>query len=85
MGGSIGFLAASEGMKLQERNDLLSYGEQSQAHLITKDGNPVGNLFIARKGTRVLAVTFAGVYFDDPEVFAALMAPKLAAFERLKR
>lgn len=66
----------------QERNDLLTWGDQSRTALLVTNGQPVGNVFIGRRGRRIFHVLFAGVYFDEPEAFQELVTPHLEAIER---
>ena len=85
VGGSVGLSIAGDGLKMEERQDLLAFGDQSKSQLLTMNGKPVGNFFITRKGPRVLMVIFSGVYFDDPEALRSVMEPKLEAFQLLER
>jgi hypothetical protein len=60
-----------------ERNDLFRWGDQSRFGILTRNGNPVGNVFMARHGKTVFYVLFSGVYFDDAEALAELLKPVL--------
>jgi hypothetical protein len=64
-------------LSMDDRNDLLSWGDQSKCSLIKNGANPVGNFFIARKGKRVFYAVFVGLYIDDPQVFTELLQPLL--------
>lgn len=85
VGGAVGLAVVGQGMKMQDRPDLLDFGEERKSQLLMMDGKPVGNFLVARKGTRVYLVLFTGIYFDEAEDFRAVMEPKLAAFEALER
>lgn len=73
--------SAEKDVDTEERNDLLKWGDESRALVLTAGGQPVGNVFLARKGRRVFFLTIAGVYFDDPEAFGELIVPKLEKME----
>ena len=78
LGGAAGFaLSSGKGVKLQDREDLLKWGEDSHSALLTVEGKPGGNFFIARKGTHIFYLIIAGVFFDSPEHFSSLVVPKL--------
>ncbi len=83
VGGAVGMNLSEPKMGLEDRDDLLKWGDQSRARLITYDGHPVGNFFIARKNNRVFLTMFTGVYFDDPEDFKSVIEPKLEAMDAL--
>lgn len=83
--GLVGLAVTQKKMKLEDRDDLLTWGDQSTAKLITYEGKPVGNLFIARKGTRIFLTTVTGVYFDDAEALREIVEPKLKAMDALAR
>ncbi len=70
--------AVSEGeMSIQDRDHLFSWGDQSRFVIVTIDGLPVGNLFIARKGERIVSLILTGVYFDDSIAISELLLPQL--------
>lgn len=73
-----------DGLKLEERKDFFRYGDASSFYVLTREGAPVGNYFVAREGAKVYSVVIAGVYFDDPEQWAELLTPKLEKFSALK-
>jgi len=79
-GASLGIsLASGPGptLKEEERNDIFSWGDQSKFVIYTYEGNPVGNLFVTRKGKRVFCLQLTGIFFDDGEAFGELVVPKL--------
>lgn len=84
VGGAVGMNLSEPKMGLEDRDDLLKWGDQSRARVITYDGKPVGNFFIARKNNKVFLTMFTGVYFDDPEDFRAVVQPKLEAMAELR-
>jgi hypothetical protein len=65
-----------------DRNDLFRWGDDSSLSIISSDGEPVGNLFCARKGNRVFTLLMVGLYFDDAEGIRNLLGPKLAQLEK---
>lgn len=74
--------AFAEGqVEFVDRNDLFRWGDKSRFSLIKWDNMPGGNFFVARKGTRVFAVLFAGVYFDDAGAVRELLMPVLSNLE----
>ncbi|MBI3181796.1 MAG: hypothetical protein HYZ28_06600 [Myxococcales bacterium] len=68
--------------KTVRRDDLIRWGEQSRHELLQDNqGQPAGNFFIARQGTKIFNVSFVGVGFDDRESIEALLLPKLERLE----
>jgi hypothetical protein len=67
-----------------DRDDIFRLGDKSRFAQIKSDNLPAGNYFVARKGTRVFAVLFAGVYFDDGETVRELLMPVLTKLESYK-
>lgn len=74
--------ARNGGVTRVRRDELLRWGDESRAYLLQFEGNPIGNVFVARKGSRVFTLVVSGVYFDDPDAFGSLLLPKLEALER---
>ena len=72
-------------IELIERNDLFRWGNQSRFAIIQADGEPCGNLFVARKGTVVFYLIVSGIYFDDGGVFSELVSSALSNAQRLRR
>jgi hypothetical protein len=62
---------------IEEKKDFFRWGDAAKFALFVKNGKPVGNLFVGRKGKVVYFVCLSGVYFDDPKLWAKLMEPKL--------
>jgi len=77
-----GYLAATGKLQTVARDDLLRWGDESRSSLLVRDGKPLGNFFIARKGGRVFMLMTAGIYFDDPALMSELLRPRLEAMER---
>ena len=78
VGHGLGFsMSADKQTKMEDRNDLFSWGDESHHALITHSGKPVGNLFAARKGRHIYSVMVVGVYFDSTETIGDLLLPKL--------
>ena len=69
---------------LVTRNDLFSWGDESEFNLWqTESGDIFGNYFTGRKGKRVVMIAISGVYFDKPDALHELLDEKLEAVERL--
>lgn len=83
VGGAAGMALAGQGLKLEPRDDLMKWGDQSKSQLMVLEGNPVGHFFITRKGKRVFVTVFSGVYFDEPELLSSFLTPHLEAMEQL--
>lgn len=64
-------------VSIKERNDLFKWGDQSRFGMLVHKGSPGGNVFVARKGKRVVTVVIAGIYFDDRETISELLTPVL--------
>jgi hypothetical protein len=77
IGGHAGLALGASGIKLQDRDDLLKWGDESRSAIVTVDGKPGGNFFLARKGKHIFYVLFSGAYIEDPEALADLLMPKL--------
>lgn len=75
-------LLSGEHVRTEERSDLIAWGDSSTSLLLHGAEGPIGNAFVVRKGRRVMASTFFGVYFDDPDAFAEFLAPVFAAAEK---
>ncbi len=86
----ITYLASWNSMKLglglndarvEERNDLFSWGETSKFGLLMSEGDPFGNALAAYKGSKSVLIVFSGVYFDDAEALNELLEPTLMSLE----
>ncbi|MHC4177369.1 MAG: hypothetical protein ACYSWU_07675 [Planctomycetota bacterium] len=71
-------------VKIVERNELFRWGDQSRFAIVMVDGEPGGNLFVARKGKVVVGVMLGGVYFDEAEGFSGFASPALSSIENLR-
>ena len=78
-----GFLIGGEGsdITVEEHDVFFQWGDQSRFAVLHNNGEPFGNLFIARKRKRVVFLILAGVYFDEPELWEAFVTPSLEASE----
>ncbi len=77
-GTKVGFYVFGEvQVDVQEKNDLFRWGDESRLGLLLTDGRPFGNVFVARKGKRVVYLLVSGVYFDDADALTGLLAPYL--------
>ncbi len=70
-------LSGGKDLRLIERNDIFHWGDQSRLGVLIAGGKPVGNLFVARRGTTVFYLLVCGVCFDSPESFSSLVLPTL--------
>ena len=64
-------------VEVNERNDLFSWGDESTFAILSVDGEPFGNMFSARKGSRAFFIVFSGIYTDDGEIAGELLLPAL--------
>jgi hypothetical protein len=67
-----------------ERNDLFRWGDESRFALLQVGGFSGGNLFVARKDTKVVYLLLAGASLDEPGEIAALLGPVLERVEQFK-
>jgi hypothetical protein len=74
----------SNDLEVREIPGFFEYGDASEFHLLEMDGYPVGNLFAARKGTRVYTLVMSGMYFDDSDTWKDVLRDKLRRFEAYK-
>jgi hypothetical protein len=59
------------------RNDLWSWGDESQCIVLQSRGQSFGNIFMGRKGRRYFVLVISGLYFDKQEDIKALLDPML--------
>lgn len=76
-GTRVGFLVGEGDVDVHESDELLRWGDESNFGILTADGRPFGNVFLARNGTCVVYFLVAGLYFDDAESVEALLRPYL--------
>ena len=63
---------------LEDRDTLFQWGDTSHFALIkSKDGTPVGNLLVAKKGRVVVRYLFVGGYFEDRKAVDEALGPWL--------
>jgi hypothetical protein len=71
-------LGKAEGVREVERNDLWKWGDQSRCIVLHNDqGQPFGNVFMARKGRRYFVLVISGLYFNKTEAIKELLDPLL--------
>ncbi len=75
--------ARSGGIEVQERNDIVRYGDDSLFGLLVEDGEPYGNLFSMCHGRTSFMVILGAFYFDDGASWAELIEPILEAIDSL--
>ena len=76
-GMEIGLAIAGDGMELVDRNDLMTWGDESKSMMLMDGADPGGNYFVARSGRRVFMLMLAGAYFDDAAEFEEFLTPVL--------
>ncbi len=64
-------------VEVQEKNELFRWGDESRFGLLLAEGRPFGNVFVAKKGKRVVYLLVSGIYFDDSESFSGFLTPYL--------
>lgn len=70
----------ANGVEATEKANFYTYGDDSEFYVLEMDGNPIGNLFAVRHGSRVYLLMFSGMHFDDAEVWKKVMHEKLERF-----
>ena len=75
-------LLETDGVVLQERDELFDWGDNSSSEVMVVDGEPVGHVIIARKGKAVFSTTIGGLYIEDPAELSALLMELTASAER---
>jgi hypothetical protein len=90
LGSTLGFklgmaLEGENALREVARPELFQWGDESRAVVLMKGEEPVGNLFVARKGTKVFLVILVGVFFDERETVDAALGPVLQRIDTYKR
>lgn len=70
-------------VEVREMNEIFRWGDESRFGLLLAGDRPFGNVFVAKKGKRVVYLLVSGIYFDDSESFSGFLTPyleKLDAF-----
>jgi hypothetical protein len=77
----LGFKVGSEAASLArlELTDACDYADRCTLLLIAHKEQPVGNQFILQAGRTVYSVQIVGLYFEEPELWHEIIAPKVAA------
>ena len=70
-------------VSVEERSELFQWGAFSRFGVLTTDGVPFGNVFLARRGSLVVYLLLAGVYFDEGQSVSELLTPYLEKLDRL--
>lgn len=81
-GTEVGFFVGDGDFDVRESNELFRWGDTSRFSVLTTEGRPFGNVFVARRGRRVVYFLLSGVYFDDAESIDGLLSPYLEELER---
>ncbi len=72
----------SGGFRLEERDDLFSWGDESRHRvLVDERGAVAGHLFTARRGRKIFDFTLIGLGLDDRAALERLLSPKLERLE----
>jgi predicted Zn finger-like uncharacterized protein len=61
---------------------VFRWGDESKFVILRQGNADVGNIFVARKGRRVIKVVLVGVSFRDGAGFSVLLTPVLQRFEK---
>lgn len=61
----------------EERNDILTWGDESNYSLISTDDSSIGSIMRVWKGNRVILLTTVGIYIDDYIVADQIYGPIL--------
>lgn len=73
---------ATNGVSEEEIELSRDIGSQAKLILLRKGGKPIGNIFTASIGKKMVFIVFTGRhYFDSAPAFEAFIEPKLAALE----
>lgn len=67
LGTKIGYAKGGGNIEEVPKNELFKWGDESHFYLIKKNGKPIGNRFVARKGNNVIYMIMSGVYFNKPK------------------
>ena len=81
VGLTMGLSLSGEEIEQAERNDLLKWGDESRCAILTAQGQPVGNFFVARQDRRVFHVLISGHVIEDPQALRELVEPHLKRLE----
>jgi hypothetical protein len=65
------------GLEVVEQEDFFQWGDASFFSVLEYEGQPVGNLFITRKGKKIYTIMLSGLYFDDAALWRELVEPRL--------
>ncbi|HEY7240130.1 MAG TPA: hypothetical protein VH600_13240 [Burkholderiales bacterium] len=75
---AVGMVIGLKASGVEEREVRLKSGnDQSKLRLLVKGDKPLGNIFTTRDGRKTYFIVVTGLYFDDPEDWRKLVAPKL--------
>lgn len=75
---AVGMVIGLKASGVEERElQMKSGNDQSKLRLLVKGDKPLGNIFTLRDGRKTYFLVMTGLYFDDPEDWKKLVAPKL--------
>ncbi len=81
-GASFGLGLTTDGVTEEDIALSRDIGSHARLVLLRKDGKPIGNMFSASIGKKVIFTVFTGRHhFDSAQPFETLIGPKLAALE----
>lgn len=63
--------------RIEERNDVFSWGDTSRFGIFYVDDAPAGNVLVARQDKKVFLFLMTGLYFDDPSYTTEFFLPVL--------
>lgn len=74
-------IAGSE-IKVEPRENLVTFGDQRYGAMLRRAGEDVGNVFVIRQGRVVHSLLVTGLYFDEPDAVRDLLAPVIEESRR---
>lgn len=77
VGHKLAMMVIANGLDTTERNDLLSWGDESRCLLYQIDGQTLGIFFIARNGPRTAFFTITGLGIGSPKSLRDLLEQRL--------
>jgi hypothetical protein len=68
-------------IEVDERNELFGWGDESRLGVLTADGVPFGNVFVAKRDDTVVYFLVSGIYFEESQSLSELLGPYLQRLE----
>ena len=77
-----GVAIAGNDVKVEPRENLVTFGDQRYGAMVRRGGVDVGNIFVIRQGRVVHSLLITGLYFDDPDTVRDLLGPLIEESRR---